>query len=48
VTERANPYFVLQRRKGYKERGGGLASLLVGTFDTLVDSRVCTFLFQIE
>lgn len=40
VTERANPYFVLQRRKGYKERGGGLASLLVGTFDTLVDSRV--------
>eukprot|EP00061_Rhincodon_typus_P016978 g45464.t1 len=25
VTERANPYFVLQRRKGHGEGGGGLA-----------------------
>lgn len=39
VTERANPYFVLQRRKGYG--GGGLTGLLVGTLDTVMDSKVC-------
>lgn len=37
VTERANPYFVLQRRKGYG--GGGLTGLLVGTLDTVMDSK---------
>ena len=37
VTERANPYFVLQRRKG--RGGGGIAGLLVGTLDTVLDSR---------
>ncbi|XP_053384071.1 TBC1 domain family member 9-like isoform X2 [Mercenaria mercenaria] len=37
VTERANPYFVLQRRKGYG--GGGIAGLLVGTWDTVVDNK---------
>ncbi|XP_067899506.1 TBC1 domain family member 9 isoform X1 [Heterodontus francisci] len=38
VTERANPYFVLQRRKGHGEGGGGLAGLLVGTLDVVLDS----------
>ncbi|XP_055998545.1 TBC1 domain family member 9-like isoform X2 [Ostrea edulis] len=37
VTERANPFFVLQRRKGYG--GGGLTGLLVGTLDTVLDSK---------
>ncbi|XP_069781409.1 TBC1 domain family member 9 isoform X2 [Narcine bancroftii] len=39
VTERANPYFVLQRRKGHGEGGGGLAGLLVGTLDVVLDSN---------
>ncbi|XP_069834736.1 TBC1 domain family member 9 isoform X2 [Dendropsophus ebraccatus] len=39
VTERANPYFILQRRKGHGSRGGGgLAGLLVGTLDVVLDS----------
>jgi len=38
VTERANPYFVLQRRKGHG--GGGLTSLLIGTLDNVLDSKV--------
>ncbi|NP_001131090.1 TBC1 domain family member 9 [Xenopus tropicalis] len=39
VTERANPYFILQRRKGHGTRGsGGLAGLLVGTLDVVLDS----------
>ena len=38
VTDRANPYFVLQRRKGYG--GGGLTGLLVGTLDTVLDNKV--------
>lgn len=25
ITERANPYFILQKRKGHGEGGGGLA-----------------------
>ncbi|XP_041049022.1 TBC1 domain family member 9B-like isoform X2 [Carcharodon carcharias] len=37
VTERANPFFVLQRRKGHG-RGGGLTGLLVGTLDVVLDS----------
>uniref|UniRef100_A0A4W3HCN2 TBC1 domain family member 9B n=1 Tax=Callorhinchus milii TaxID=7868 RepID=A0A4W3HCN2_CALMI len=36
VTERANPFFVLQRRKGHG-RGGGLSGLLVGTLDVVLD-----------
>uniref|UniRef100_A0A663E3K0 TBC1 domain family member 9 n=1 Tax=Aquila chrysaetos chrysaetos TaxID=223781 RepID=A0A663E3K0_AQUCH len=35
VTERANPYFILQRRKGHGGDGGGL---LVGTLDVVLDS----------
>uniref|UniRef100_A0A8C3Y917 TBC1 domain family member 8B n=1 Tax=Catharus ustulatus TaxID=91951 RepID=A0A8C3Y917_CATUS len=39
VQERSNDYFVLQRRRGYgEEGGGGLAGLLVGTLDAVLDS----------
>uniref|UniRef100_A0A8D3DDA9 TBC1 domain family member 9B n=1 Tax=Scophthalmus maximus TaxID=52904 RepID=A0A8D3DDA9_SCOMX len=41
VSERANPFFILQRRRGHG-RGGGLSgpwtSLLVGTLDVVLDS----------
>ena len=38
IAERANPYFVLQRRKGHG--GGGLTSLLIGTLDNVLDTKV--------
>uniref|UniRef100_A0A3B5LEF6 GRAM domain-containing protein n=1 Tax=Xiphophorus couchianus TaxID=32473 RepID=A0A3B5LEF6_9TELE len=38
VTEKDNEYFVLQRRRGYGDGGGGLTGLLVGTLDTVLDS----------
>uniref|UniRef100_A0A672JK92 TBC1 domain family member 8B n=1 Tax=Salarias fasciatus TaxID=181472 RepID=A0A672JK92_SALFA len=38
VTEKDNEYFILQRRRGYGEGGGGLTGLLVGTLDTVLDS----------
>uniref|UniRef100_A0A8D2L5B5 TBC1 domain family member 8B n=1 Tax=Varanus komodoensis TaxID=61221 RepID=A0A8D2L5B5_VARKO len=38
VLERSNRYFVLQRRRGYGEEGGGLTGLLVGTLDAVLDS----------
>ncbi len=38
MVESANPYFVLQKRKG---RGAGIAGLLVGTLDSVLDSKVC-------
>lgn len=28
ITERANPYFILQKRKGHGDGGGGLAGEL--------------------
>lgn len=37
VTERANLYFVMQRRKGSK--GKGLSSILVGTLDSVRESK---------
>ncbi|XP_078509668.1 TBC1 domain family member 9B isoform X2 [Lissotriton helveticus] len=37
VTERANPFFILQRRRGHG-RGQGLTGLLVGTLDVVLDS----------
>ncbi|CAL1601093.1 unnamed protein product [Knipowitschia caucasica] len=39
ITERANPYFILQKRKGHGDGGGGLAGLLVGTLDVVLDSN---------
>ena len=41
VTERANPNFVLQRRKG--RRGKGLSSVIVGTIDSLQEIRPPTY-----
>ncbi|XP_048461007.1 TBC1 domain family member 8B isoform X1 [Rhincodon typus] len=38
LTEKTHKYFVLQRRRGYGEGGGGLTGLLVGTLDTVFDS----------
>uniref|UniRef100_A0A4W5NGM3 TBC1 domain family member 9 n=1 Tax=Hucho hucho TaxID=62062 RepID=A0A4W5NGM3_9TELE len=38
ITERANPYFILQKRKGHGDGRGGLAGLLVGTLDVVLDS----------
>uniref|UniRef100_A0A674N8J0 TBC1 domain family member 9B n=1 Tax=Takifugu rubripes TaxID=31033 RepID=A0A674N8J0_TAKRU len=40
VSERANPFFILQRRRGHG-RGGGLSGLLVGTLDVVLDSTLC-------
>ncbi|XP_066470035.1 TBC1 domain family member 9B isoform X1 [Tiliqua scincoides] len=44
VTEQANPFFLLQRRRGHG-KGGGLTGLLVGTLDVVLDSsaRVAPF-----
>jgi hypothetical protein len=39
-TDRANPYFALQRRRGHDEEHGGLASLFVATIDSVLDSKV--------
>ncbi|XP_063776453.1 TBC1 domain family member 9 isoform X2 [Pseudophryne corroboree] len=36
-TERGNPYFLLQRRKGH-EQADGIIGLLVGTLDVVLDS----------
>nr|CAD7263370.1 unnamed protein product [Timema shepardi] len=38
VTEMANLYFVLQRRKGYG-KSKGLSSILVGTLDSVFDTK---------
>ncbi|KAG9338921.1 hypothetical protein JZ751_024311, partial [Albula glossodonta] len=47
VTEISNDYFVLQRRRGYGEGGGGLTGLLVGTLDTVLDSTAKVAPFRI-
>ncbi|KAG9478431.1 TBC1 domain family member 8B [Eleutherodactylus coqui] len=47
VTEISNPYFVLQRRRGYGEEGGGLTGLLVGTLDAVLDSTAKVAPFRI-
>lgn len=38
ITERANPYFILQKRKGHGDGGGGLAG------KCLPLSRHCVFI----
>jgi hypothetical protein len=39
-SDRANPYFVLQRRRGHDEQHAGFASLFVATIDSVFDSKV--------
>ncbi len=48
MTERANPYFILQKRKGHGDGGGGLAGKAVFTQSTacclwgqLINTQVC-------
>ena len=45
VTERANMFFVMQRRKGHGDRG--LGSILVNTLDTVLDSSAKVSPFRI-
>ncbi|XP_038172754.1 LOW QUALITY PROTEIN: TBC1 domain family member 8B [Arvicola amphibius] len=48
LMERSNEYFVLQRRRGYgEEGGGGLTGLLVGTLDSVLDSTAKVAPFRI-
>ncbi|XP_021097242.1 TBC1 domain family member 8B isoform X3 [Heterocephalus glaber] len=48
LMERSNDYFVLQRRRGYgEEGGGGLTGLLVGTLDSVLDSTAKVAPFRI-
>uniref|UniRef100_G1QAX1 GRAM domain-containing protein n=2 Tax=Myotis TaxID=9434 RepID=G1QAX1_MYOLU len=48
LMERSNDYFVLQRRRGYGEDGGGgLTGLLVGTLDSVLDSTAKVAPFRI-
>lgn len=43
ITERANPYFILQKRKGHGDGGGGLAGesrvTVVGLWMWIVDGQ---------
>lgn len=41
VTERANLYFILQRRRGSKRKG--FSSLFVGTLDSVRESKPAPF-----
>ncbi|XP_006889958.1 PREDICTED: TBC1 domain family member 8B [Elephantulus edwardii] len=48
LMERSNDYFVLQRRRGYgEEGGGGITGLLVGTLDSVLDSTAKVAPFRI-
>ena len=38
VNEKVNQFFCLQKRRGHGE-GGGLAGMVIGTFDNIRDSR---------
>ncbi|CAF1498533.1 unnamed protein product [Rotaria sordida] len=39
-TDRANSYFILQRRRGLDEQRRGLTTLLVATIDTVLDNKI--------
>ena len=45
VSERANPHFVLQRRKGRGTKGW--SSLLVGTMDAMLDTKPPTYRYDL-
>ncbi|XP_063059931.1 TBC1 domain family member 8B [Engraulis encrasicolus] len=47
ATVKSNDYFILQRRRGYGEGSGGLAGLLVGTLDAVLDSTAKVAPFRI-
>ena len=40
TIDQANPYFLLQRRRGYDERRGGLASYFAAKLDSVLDNKV--------
>ena len=40
TTDQANPYFVLQRRRGHDEQRSGFASFLVAKIDSVLDAKV--------
>ena len=42
-VEDSTLYFVMQRRKGYGTKEKNLSSILVGTFDNILDSRPAPF-----
>lgn len=52
MTERANPYFILQKRKGHGDGGGGLAGKAMITESTacmlgvIYDDSLCTGVFH--
>lgn len=40
TIDQANPYFLLQRRRGYDERRGGLANYFAAKLDSVLDNKV--------
>jgi len=40
TTDQANPYFVLQRRRGHEERRSGLAGFVAAKLDSVRDNKV--------
>jgi len=47
LTERSNLYFILQTRRGHGTAKNNLASLIIGTFDNVLDSKVCDTLVSV-
>lgn len=42
ITERANPYFILQKRKGHGDGGGGLAGECVFHESEIIHDELCS------